>query len=155
MLLKKVLCILFLLFNSGFSYCNENSNNFEKTLSIPQLIPQAIKVTNAPDELPPYYQTLDNTHFSYKCFVPYTLKGKLAAVEVCEIFPVKLKILSWPETEVIHLISGKVSITEHDGTINHYKSGDIFVLPEGFNGIWSQSETIRKITVRHPLFWKE
>lgn len=155
MLAKGYFFILFLFFCSEHSYSTEYPASLEKTLIIPQFIPQSVKIINAPDELLPYYQVLDKTHFSYRCFVPYTLKGKLAAVEVCEIFPVKLNILSWPETEIVHLISGKVSITEHDGTVIHYKSGDIFVLPEGFKGIWSQSGTVRKITVRHPLFWKE
>ena len=94
-------------------------------------------------------------NFSYKCFVPYTLKGKLAAVELCEIHPVKLHILNWPETEIVHMISGHVTVTEYDGTVTRYKAGDIFVLPEGFKGIWSQTENIRKLTVRHPLFWDE
>lgn len=154
MLSKNLFIIFILSLFSTLAYSSQD-NDLEKTLILPQVIPKNIQLTNAPDELLPYYQALDKTHFSYRCFVPYTLKGKLAAVEVCEILPVKLNILNWPETEIIHLISGKVTITEHDGTINHYKPGDIFVLPEGFKGIWNQSEKIRKVTVRHPLFWKE
>jgi len=155
MQLKKIIFICTFIFFSGFSYSDENGHNLEKTLVLPQFIPQNINVINAPDEVLPYYQALDNTHFSYKCFVPYTLKGKLAAVELCEIYPVKLHILNWPETEIIHMISGHVTVTEYDGTVTRYKPGDIFVLPEGFKGIWSQTENVRKLTVRHPLFWKE
>ncbi|MDM5181952.1 cupin domain-containing protein [Massilia sp. DJPM01] len=125
------------------------------TVQIAKTIPANIKTTHAPDADPGHYQVLDGTHFSYRCYVPYTLKTKEAAVEVCEIDPVKLQILGWPETEVIHLIRGRVTVTGPGGETASYSDGDIFVLPQGFQGIWQQSDKLLKVVVRHPLFWKD
>jgi hypothetical protein len=140
-------------------YCDtevkKTHKNINKTIGISQELPEQTKLVTTPDKLLPYYQTLDSTHFTYRCYDPYVLKSKSAAIEVCEIFPVKLQIFDWPETEVIHLIRGEVTITEMDGATTNYHAGDIFVLPEGFKGIWSQKEKIIKVTVRNPLFWKE
>lgn len=125
------------------------------TVPISKTVPSNVKSTHAPDNDPPYYQTMDGTHFSYRCFDPYTLAKRQAAVEVCEMEPVKLKILYWPETEVIHLIRGQVTITESTGAVRQYSAGDIFVLPEGFTGTWNQPERISKVVVRQPLFWND
>ncbi|UFH48681.1 cupin domain-containing protein [Pseudomonas sp. KNUC1026] len=124
------------------------------TLRIEQSVGQDVQTVVAPDNSK-YYSTLNGTHFSYRCYDPYTAPSKQAAVEVCEIAPVDLKLTGWPETEVIHLISGQVDITELGGEQVHYSAGDIFVLPQGFKGLWQQKAPLTKVTVRHPLFWKE
>jgi uncharacterized protein len=125
------------------------------TVSIAKTVPETVKTVKAPNMDPAHYRTLKNTQFSYRCYVPYVLKTGLAAVEVCEINPVKLQIINWPETEVIHLVSGRVTITHNDGSMHQYSAGDIFVLPEGFKGVWDQPEVLSKVVVRHPLYWKE
>lgn len=125
------------------------------TVSIEKKVPDHIVTIKAPDVDPKHYRTLEGTHFSYRCHVPYTLKTKQAAIEVCEIDPVTLKILSWPETEVINLIEGAVTVTEASGVSKSYVAGDIFVLPQGFKGVWHQSERLSKVVVRHPLYWKD
>lgn len=135
--------------------CSSYANQSSTTVPISKTVPNNVKSTHAPDNDPPYYQTVDGTHFSYRCFDPYTLEKKQAAVEVCEMEPVKLKILYWPETEVIQLIRGQVTITESDGAVRQYSAGDIFVLPQGFKGIWNQPEKLSKVVVRQPLFWKD
>lgn len=112
-------------------------------------------MTNAPDEDSLHYKALGDTHFSYRCHVPYTLTTGQAAIEVCEIEPVKLEIRHWPETEVIQLVTGYVTITHADGSIQRYAAGETFVLPEGFKGVWDQPVKLSKIVVRHPLFWKD
>ena len=124
------------------------------TVPIEKAVPASVKTTQAPDS-DPHYQVLDGTHFSYRCHVPYTLKTGEAAIEVCEIDPVKLQVRGWPETEVIHLIRGQVTVTEEGGASRSYQGGDIFVLPQGFKGIWEQRAPLLKVTVRHPLFWKD
>lgn len=128
---------------------------FDKIVPIEKTVPVTVQTTKAPNIDPSHYRTLKGTQFSYRCHVPYILKTNQAAVEVCEINPVKLQIINWPETEVIHLVSGSVAITHDDGSIQKYSSGDIFVLPEGFKGIWDQPEVLLKVVVRHPLYWKE
>ncbi len=124
------------------------------TVPIDKKVPDHIATTKAPDVDPKHYRTLDGTHFSYRCHVPYTLKTKQAAIEVCEIDPVTLQILSWPETEVINLIEGAVTVTDANGDSQSYVAGDIFVLPQGFKGVWRQAGKLSKVVVRHPLYWK-
>lgn len=102
-----------------------------------------------------YHRTLEGTHFSYRCHVPYTLKTKQTAVEVCEGDPVTLQILSWSETEVINLIEGAVTVTEADGASKSYVAGDIFVLLQSFKGVWRQTGRLSKVVARHPLYWKD
>jgi hypothetical protein len=125
------------------------------TVPIDKTVPVHIVTTKAPDVDSKHYRTLEGTRFSYRCHVPYTLKTKQAAVEVCEIDPVTLEILSWPETEVINLIEGAVTVTEANGDSKNYAAGDIFVLPQGFKGVWRQSGRLSKVVVRHPLYWKD
>ncbi|MBN4176864.1 hypothetical protein ALP76_01715 [Pseudomonas savastanoi pv. glycinea] len=124
------------------------------TSLIEQSVPADVKTIIAPD-ITEFYTTLSGTHFSYRCYDPYIAKSKQAAVEVCEIAPVELKLSGWPETEVIHLISGSVLITELGGQQKNYKAGDIFILPQGFKGLWQQHSPLTKVTVRHPLYWKD
>ncbi|MEG4634600.1 cupin domain-containing protein [Microcoleus sp. AR_TQ3_B6] len=125
------------------------------TILIEKKLPYGIKTIKAPDTDQRHYTTLAGTHFSYRCNIPYTLKTKEAAIKICEIDPVELKILSWPETEVINIIKGEVEIEEANGIKKTYVAGDMFVLPQGFKGVWRQSEMLIKVVVRHPLYWKD
>ena len=125
------------------------------TVPIEKSVPSTVKTVLAPDGDRVHYRTLDGTHFSYRCHDPYTFPNKIAAVEVCEIDPVTLQILSWPETEVINLVYGEVTIAESNGRTSKYVAGDVFVLPQGFKGVWHQSEKLLKVVVRQPLYWKD
>lgn len=124
------------------------------TLKIDKVIPTNIETLREPDTDKKHYKTLEGTHYSYRCAEQYAHKGNNAAVELCEIDPVSIRIFSWPETEVINLVSGEVLIIEENGNQKSYLPGDVFVLPEGFRGIWINKEKIVKIAVRHPLYWK-
>jgi len=126
-----------------------------RTVPIARAVPATVPMTLAPDEDSAHYRTLAGTHFAYRCHVPYTLPSGQVAIEVCEIEPVKLEIRGWPETEVIQLVTGRVTLTQADGASRQYAAGDTFVLPEGFKGVWDQPEKLSKIVVRHPLFWKD
>ncbi|ADX47977.1 protein of unknown function DUF861 cupin_3 [Paracidovorax avenae ATCC 19860] len=117
-------------------------------------VPATARAVKASDR-DPHYITRNGTHFTYRCHVPYTLPGQVAAIEVCEIEPVDLEILSWPETEVIHIIQGMVTVTGTDGLGKTYSAGDIIVLPQGFKGTWRQTRKLLKVAVRQPLYWKE
>ena len=125
------------------------------TVLINKSIPGGLATVKEPDTDKDHFQALNGTHFSHRCYVPYVLRTKEAAVEVCEIDPVTLQIHSWPESEVIHLVNGEVTITESNGLRKTYVAGDIFVLPQGFKGVWQQSGKLSKVVVRHPLFWKD
>jgi hypothetical protein len=141
--------------NSGAMILTKPLERASSTVPISKSVPASVGTTQAPDTDQTHYRTLLGTHFSYRCHVPYTLPNKDAAVEVCEIDPVTLQILSWPETEVIHLIKGEVTITEPNGQSSSYTAGDIFVLPKGFKGVWRQSQKLQKVVVRQPLYWKD
>lgn len=123
--------------------------------SLTNTLPPDTRTVVAPDSIARIYRTLEGTHFSYRCHVSYRHESKTAAVELCEIDPVVLQIEDWPETEVVQLIKGAVTITEADGSVQIYESGDAFVLPQGFAGIWRQAGPLLKRVVRHPLFWEE
>jgi len=125
------------------------------TVPIEKSVPNTVKTVLAPDSDRLHYRTLDGTHFSYRCHIPYNFPNKMAAVEVCKIDPVTLQILSWPETEVISLVEGEVTISESNGHTNTYVAGNVFVLPQGFKGVWKQSEKLLKVVVRQPLYWKD
>ena len=58
----------------------------------------------------------------------------------------------YPRTEYVLMLSGRVLITNDDGTQNEFKAGDIFVMPKGFTGIWDVREPMRKVIVKvgHP-----
>lgn len=141
--------------NSGAMIPIKSHERASATVPISKSVPASVGTTQAPDTDETHYRTLLGTHFSYRCHIPYTLPSKDAAVEVCEIDPVTLQILSWPETEVIQLIKGEVTITEPNGQSSHYTAGDIFVLPKGFKGVWRQSHKLQKVVVRQPLYWKD
>lgn len=141
--------------NSGAMIPTKSLERAGSTVPISKSVPASVRTTQAPDTDETHYRTLHGTHFSYRCHIPYTLPSKEAAVEVCEIDPVTLQIMSWPETEVIHLIKGEVSIIEPNGQSRNYTAGDIFVLPKGFKGEWRQSHKLQKVVVRQPLYWKD
>jgi len=125
------------------------------TVPIEKSVPDTVNTFLAPSIDRTHYRTLGGTRFSYRCHVPYAFPNKVAAVEVCELDPVTLQILSWPETEVIHLVEGEVTIAEPNGLTKRYVAGDIFVLPQGFKGVWQQSVKLSKVVVRQPLYWKD
>jgi len=125
------------------------------TVPVAASVPGSVQTIHAPDSDPAHYRVVEGTHFSYRCHDPYTFPDRTAAVQVCEIDPVTLEIRYWPETEVIHLVRGEVTITEPDGHTTNHVAGDIFVLPRGFKGVWRQSGQLLKVVVRQPLYWKD
>ena len=61
-------------------------------------------------------------------------------------------IKNYPWTEYVLMISGRVIITNDDGTQNEFVAGDTFVIPKGFTGIWDVREPMKKqiVKVGHP-----
>ena len=51
---------------------------------------------------------------------------------------------NYPFTEYVLMISGRVVITNEDGTKNEFKAGDTFVIPKGFSGSWDIRESMKK-----------
>ena len=57
-------------------------------------------------------------------------------------------IKNYPWTEYVLMISGRVVITNDDGTQNEFRAGDTFVIPKGFTGIWDVREPMKKQIVK-------
>ena len=73
-------------------------------------------------------------------------------VGVWEANEVAAHLKNYPWTEYVLMLSGRVVITNDDGTQNEFKAGDIFVMPKGFTGIWDVREPMKKVIVKvgHP-----
>ncbi len=52
-----------------------------------------------------------------------------------------------PDTEVVHIVSGRARITDHDGESYEVGPGDVFVLPAGWSGRWDVLEDLEKLYV--------
>ena len=52
--------------------------------------------------------------------------------------------------EFCYIVSGHVRLIGDDGTIRSFKTGDAFLIPNGFKGCWEVIEpTIKHFVVRH------
>lgn len=52
--------------------------------------------------------------------------------------------------EFCHIVAGHVRLIGDDGTVQTFKTGDAFMIPNGFSGCWEVVETTTKhFVVRH------
>ena len=72
----------------------------------------------------------------------------LVRIGVWESGAGKSIIDNFPFTEYVLMISGSVIITEEDGTSRTFVTGDTFVIPKGWNGIWDVQKRMKKQIVR-------
>lgn len=49
------------------------------------------------------------------------------------------------DTELMHFVAGKGTITSADGTVHDIRPGVVLVAPDGWRGTWDIRETVRKI----------
>lgn len=56
----------------------------------------------------------------------------------------KTRLIDYPFTEHVLMISGRIIITNDDGSSNEFAAGDTFVMPKGFTGIWDIRERMKK-----------
>jgi uncharacterized cupin superfamily protein len=47
--------------------------------------------------------------------------------------------------EMMHLISGRATITDEDGTAHELSAGSMFIAMDGWRGEWQVHETVRKV----------
>lgn len=78
--------------------------------------------------------------------------GRLT-VNVKKFEQTTLELSDWPIDEVMLIVSGRVEITDREGSARLYGAGDSFVMPKGFAGRWRQLSTIEMFTVEHGV-WK-
>jgi uncharacterized cupin superfamily protein len=55
---------------------------------------------------------------------------------------------NYPFTEYVLMISGRVIVTNDDGSSNEFTAGDTFVIPKGFTGTWDIRESMKKQIVQ-------
>ncbi|WP_313464181.1 cupin domain-containing protein [Pseudomonas nitroreducens] len=56
-------------------------------------------------------------------------------------------ITTTENNEFCHIISGVVRLTDGDGKSQDYKAGDSFIIPAGFEGVWENVGTVKKLFV--------
>ena len=72
----------------------------------------------------------------------------LVRVGVWEAGMGKSVLKNFPFTEYVLMISGRVVVTEENGTSNTFEAGDTFVIPKGWSGTWDIKERMKKQIVR-------
>ena len=60
----------------------------------------------------------------------------------------KTKLIDYPFTEYVLMISGRLVITNDDGSSQEFTAGDTFVMPKGWTGIWDIQERMKKQMVQ-------
>ena len=53
--------------------------------------------------------------------------------------------VAYTEHELVHLLAGRVVLTDTAGRAQRFGPGDMFVIPAGFEGTWETVEPVRKL----------
>ncbi|MGI9420978.1 MAG: cupin domain-containing protein [Geminicoccaceae bacterium] len=72
----------------------------------------------------------------------------VARIGVWEADVSKTRLIDYPFTEYVLMISGRLVITNEDGTSAEFAAGDTFVMPKGWTGIWDIQERMKKQMVQ-------
>jgi uncharacterized cupin superfamily protein len=54
------------------------------------------------------------------------------------------KVVDYPCDEMSLVLEGSVTVTDDDGHVEVFEKGDCLFMPQGFNGIWKQSDNFKK-----------
>ncbi|MGP0076750.1 MAG: cupin domain-containing protein [Bryobacteraceae bacterium] len=75
--------------------------------------------------------------------------GKELRAEIFESTPAKTNHRTRPTDadEFVHVLSGKLILTEPNGTVHEYHPGDSLVLPAGYKGTWEMRGNYRELAV--------
>ena len=75
--------------------------------------------------------------------------GKDLRAEIFESTPAKTNHRTRPTDgdEFVHVLSGKLILTEPNGTVHQYHPGDSLVLPAGYKGTWEMQGNYRELAV--------
>ena len=52
--------------------------------------------------------------------------------------------VNYGEEEFCAILAGRATLTGADGEAQSFKTGDAFIIPNGFTGTWETIETVRK-----------
>lgn len=75
--------------------------------------------------------------------------GRELRAEIFESTPAKTNHRTRPTDgdEFVHVLSGKLILTEPNGTVHEYHPGDSLVLPAGYTGTWEMQGNYRELAV--------
>ena len=75
--------------------------------------------------------------------------GKQLRAEIFESTPAKTNHRTRPTDgdEFVHVLSGKLILTEPNGMVHEYHPGDSLVLPAGYKGSWEMQGNYRELAV--------
>lgn len=75
--------------------------------------------------------------------------GEELDVRIFESTPAKTDHRDTPVTfdEFVYVLSGKLILTEPDGTVHEYLPGDALVVPIGYTGTWEMQGNYRELVV--------
>jgi uncharacterized cupin superfamily protein len=75
--------------------------------------------------------------------------GKELNVSIFECTPAKTdhRTRANDSDEFVYVLSGKLILTEPNGTVHQYQSGDSLVLPVGYTGTWEMQGNYREIAI--------
>ena len=81
--------------------------------------------------------------------VAMLFQGKELRVEIFECTPAKTNHKTRPTDadEFVYVLSGKLILTETNGTSHEYRPGDSLVLPAGYTGTWEMQGNYREIAI--------
>jgi uncharacterized cupin superfamily protein len=76
-------------------------------------------------------------------------EGKELRVSIFECTPAKTNHRKRPTDgdELVYVLSGKLILTEPNGTVHEYRPGDSVVLPMGYTGTWEMQGNYREMAV--------
>lgn len=76
-------------------------------------------------------------------------EGDELRVSIFESTPAKTDHRTRPTDidEFVYVLSGKLILTEPDGTVHEYLPGDALVLPVGYTGTWEMQGNYRELVV--------
>jgi len=75
--------------------------------------------------------------------------GKELSVSIFECTPAKTdhRTRANASDEFVYVLSGKLILTEPNGTVHQYQPGDSLVLPQGYTGTWEMQGNYREIAI--------
>jgi uncharacterized cupin superfamily protein len=76
-------------------------------------------------------------------------EGKELRVSIFESTPAKTNHRTRPTDvdEFVYVLSGKLILTEPNGTVHEFRPGDSLVLPVGYTGTWEMQGNYRELVV--------
>ncbi|MEM8936347.1 MAG: cupin domain-containing protein [Pseudomonadota bacterium] len=72
--------------------------------------------------------------------------GKISSY-VFETEPGRVRIDGLPYDEYINILEGRLILTPDDGEAMEFKTGDSFIIPEGYKGYWEMPEKYREFVI--------